>query len=189
MTCIVGIAARGSVYLGGDTAVSDTDSGGLWRGGSKLFRVGPLLVGTAGGSRAARILRFSVKLPPVPRGLDPFEYLAGRFADAVHAAYESSGATDKVEGRDCMDGCALIGYSGRLFHLGADFGVTECVEGEAAIGSGCYPAFGALYATRAQGPSERLRIALEASAEYIDTVRGPFTFEALGPVRANRRAA
>lgn len=176
MTCIVAVvAADGAIWMGGDSLGSDGQSA-LVRSEPKVVRRGAFLFGRSGDLRPTQVLFHAFTPPPHPDGKDALAYLVTDFAKALRQALVEHNVHLKDEEIGCE---VLIGYRGRLFGLECNFGVSEIARDYHAVGSGDQVALGALYGTRVMelvlSPERRVRLALEAAAEHVVTVRGPFT--------------
>lgn len=173
MTCIVGIAENGVVYLGGDSASSTPDGESFLPTRPKVFLIGEMAIGVAGSGRVNNLIRHKLTIPPVT--LDPERYLAIDFVDTLKSLLKDDGRKDDELMEDSF---LLIGLRGRLFLIDSTFQVSEMRCGYEAIGSGAPIALGSLYATSWDGnpPLGRLQMALNAAQEHNAFVRAPFMF-------------
>jgi ATP-dependent protease HslVU (ClpYQ) peptidase subunit len=172
MTCIVGVAHKGGVTIGGDSA----GVGGLSltvRKDPKVFRNGPCLIGFTSSFRMGQLLRFRLKVPDHPKGLPAYDWMATTFVDAVRDCLKAGGFAKKDNEAE-TGGVFLVGYRGRLYFVGDDYQVGVAAGGVDAVGCGWEIARGALYATRGQEPKSRVLTALRAAEAYSAGVRGPF---------------
>jgi ATP-dependent protease HslVU (ClpYQ) peptidase subunit len=183
MTLVVGVAENGKVLIGADSANSwgnDTARSQVCRN-SKVFRVGNLLIGSAGSGRVQNVLRY-VSFPKHPRGMTNFEYVAHLAAEAVRKAMIEAGAVDRHEGNaEEMTGnsSVLIGYRGGLYRMDSDFSVDEAADDFDAVGTGSPYALTVLEVTGEKPAAERLRLALKATEKNCWSVRRPFRIEVL----------
>lgn len=184
MTCIVGVACDDSVYIGSDSC---TSWGGLqdvaewpkvWHVGGQLGT--PLMVmGFCGAHHIPEVLRHAWTPPErVSADLDAYAFAV---VQSWRAALRESGQLGTVDGRDQMDGAALLAMADRLFFVSSDFHATEHRSGYMAIGSGEEVAIGAMWTLRLQpiGGREKVRAALRAAAAHAHGVRPPFTIATL----------
>lgn len=186
MTCIVGIAVDGNVYLGADSAGVGHRGDLHLRRDAKVFRRGPFLIGFTTSFRMGQLLRFKLDVPAQCDAVDTFEFMATSFIDAVRACLSAGGFAEKEKERE-SGGTFLVGYRGRLFYVDNDYHVGEDIRGVAACGSGDLIALGVLYATRSKSPKARLELALEAASAFNVNVQAPFIVEALLPVGGELR--
>ncbi|HZN70319.1 MAG TPA: hypothetical protein VFC00_01345 [Micromonosporaceae bacterium] len=172
MTAIVGLAERGSVYLGGDSAGVDGMSLAV-RADTKVFRTGRYLFGFTTSFRMGQLIRYSLK-PPKPKG-DLEDFMATRFIDALRECLKTGGWARKENDRE-EGGTFLVGIRGQLFAVYEDYQIARAADGFAAVGCGNEIALGAMYATARTGlgPRKRIRIALRAAERFSAGVRGPF---------------
>lgn len=180
MTCIVGIAQNGRVWLGGDSFM--LADGLVYPAESKLFRVGDFIVGGAGGWRYCQLLAHALELNPPAPDADIRKYLVTDFTEAVRAAVSRFGRMEKdADGAESTGSRALIGVRGCLYNFDGSLSYIPIAKGFAAIGSGSHVAMGSLYETEGSDmePGERLSRALEAAEALTDGVRRPFTYEVL----------
>lgn len=175
MTCIVGVEHAGGVTIGGDAAASSDNLTGC-RAGSKVFRVGPYLIGYTTSFRMGDLLKYALKppTPKAPKHLD--RQMVTEFIDTVRECLKDGGyarTSDQVESA----GEFLVAVSGRLYEIGADYQVGRPLEGYTAIGSGSLLAIGSL-ATTTNGKltaRQRSLAALNAAARHDPFVKPPFT--------------
>lgn len=170
MTCIVGVAHEGQVYLGGDSAGVSGYSLTV-RADAEVFRNGPYVLGFTSSFRMGQLLRYSLK-PPAPT-VDLEAFMVTTFVDAVRACLKAGGYASKTHEVE-EGGTFLVGVRGRLFRVDSDYQVGEAGAGYDAIGCGEDLAFGALYATGHLQPRRRVRVALEAAEAGSGGVRAPF---------------
>lgn len=177
MTCIVAYAEGGRTFMGADSAVSGGDQRTTLASG-KVWRNGPMIFGACGSLRHGQLIRYGVDVPPRPHGMDVTKYLATTFADVVRAAMKAGGGMETYYGVEHSEAWSLVGYAGRLFYLGADSSVVESTDSYTAVGSGEEYALGSLHSTASGGYSvrQRLRMALEAAANFSSSVAAPFSF-------------
>ncbi len=91
MTCIVGLAHGGRVYMGADSAGVaglDIDT----RRDPKLFKVGDLLIGFTTSFRMGQLLAYGFEPPPRPAGGDVRRWMVVDFVEAVRAVSGDGGA-------------------------------------------------------------------------------------------------
>lgn len=173
MTCIVGLVDSGQVWLGGDSAASGGYSLTV-RADPKVFTIGAFVMGFTTSFRMGQLLRYQFTPPLHDPAKDTFTYMVADFVEGVRTCLKNGGYT-RVESNVERGGQFLVGYQGRLFTVESDFQIGESLAGYDAVGSGQDLALGALYATSASPPAERIQIALQAASEFNSAVRGPFT--------------
>ena len=172
MTCIVGIAHKGMIHMGGDSCGSD----GSWQEvlNPKVFIVDDrFLIGCTTSFRMIDLLRFELEVDIQSPNQSDDEFMRTTFIHAVRECFKEGGwmenSSEKNEG-----GNFLVGYQGTLYEVQDDFSVLnskDCM----AIGSGSLPARGSLYTSK-EDPNipRRITLALEAAEATITSVRGPF---------------
>src|SRR5687767_9400585 len=115
MTCIVGIAHKGTVYMGGDSA----GVGGLdlvQRKDKKVFKNGPFIIGFCGSFRAGQVLQYKFVPPTQAPEHDVFDFMVCQFIDGARDALKSAGVA-KIENNVEEGELFLVGYKGRLFRV------------------------------------------------------------------------
>ena len=180
MTCIVGIVHDGEVIIGGDSAGSDGHMV-IQRADSKVFTVGPYVLGFTSSFRMGQLLRYRLDVE-APDTWDVDRYMATTFVDAVRECLKAGGwarttdsdPDDKEPGGSEAGGTFLVGIHGHLYQIEDDYQVGIASDGYDACGSGYMVALGSLYATAGRDPHERVRLALEAAAHVTPFVRAPF---------------
>ena len=175
MTCIVGIAEKGSVYIGGDSA----GVGGLSitiRADEKVFHNGPFIMGFTSSFRMGQLLRYRFNPPKQTVKQDDMEYMVNDFVDAVRKCF-AEGGWGKASGSENNEGGNfLVGYNGYLYEIFGDFQVAKPSKQYSACGCGEDLALGALYSTAGEKPEVRLKKALEAATAFSAGVAAPYAY-------------
>lgn len=177
MTAIVGIAHEGVVWIGGDSAGVGSGISNA-RADAKVFSNGHAVFGFTSSFRMGQLLRFSLKMPD-RCGLDLEHWLSTSFVDAVRQCLKDGGSARKdSEVESC--GTFLLGIEGRIFTIDSDFQVAENIEPWAVCGCGHAVTLGSLWTSAhvvglRDDPETRIRLALQAAANYCTGVRGPFS--------------
>lgn len=171
MTCIVGIAKDGIVYLAGDSALT-AEEGHIYVGKrAKVFRNGEIVIGNSGSIRIPQLLEYA----DLPTVTEPIErYMVTEFIPALKKLLKD----DEQKADNPMDDSAfLVGMRGHLFIVYSDFQASESALNYHAIGSASDIALGSLHTTRDSdiAPEQRLWCALNAAHAHNYTVREPFT--------------
>ncbi|GAA3604541.1 MULTISPECIES: hypothetical protein [Kineosporia] len=174
MTCIVGITDGHTVTIGGDSAGSDGWHVAV-RSDTKVFQVGPYIMGFTTSYRMGQLLRYSLEIGE-PDTWDVDRFMATTFIDAVRQCLTDGGYAKAEDGRE-EGGDFLVGIHGRLYVIGSDYQVGHTMAGYSAVGSGYLVALGSLHSTATSLIDSRQRtvMALEAAVELTDGVRPPFT--------------
>jgi ATP-dependent protease HslVU (ClpYQ) peptidase subunit len=172
VTCIVGIADKGRVWIGGDSAGSNGWSTHI-RSDTKVFRNGPYVLGFTTSFRMGQLLRYRLQAPE-PDGWDIDRFMATTFVDAVRQCLKDGGWAKTDNGQE-RGGTFLVGYRDRLYEIEDDFQIGYTACGYAAVGSGYLVALGSLYATTGSDAAERVSQALKAAEHFTGGVCGPFT--------------
>ncbi len=152
----------------------------------KILRSGPYLIGYTASFRIGQALR-RAELPEPSPDRDLYEHMVRRFLPAVaHVLRHDRDEIGDMWTRDtgvplAARGCLAVGLHGRVFGVTADLSILETGD-RIAIGNGRAYAYGALHALGTRGrPEDRVEKALEATAAYSPSVRGPFHIETLSP--------
>ena len=179
MTCIVGIAEKGKVYIGGDSAGVDERYALMVRADRKVFKNEGFVFGFTSSFRMGQLLAHSLKPPRRHPDTDVYAYMVTDFVNAVRDCLKTGGFAERHNEAESA-GTFLVGYAGRLFSIQNDYQVGENVDGFNACGCGDLIALGALYARQDGEPIDRLKLALEAAERFSAGVRAPFHFEQIG---------
>ena len=172
MTCIVGIAQGGKVYMGGDSAgVGGYDL--TIRADRKVFINDGFLMGFTSSFRMGQLLQYALKPPHPQEKADLMRFMATEFIDVVRNTLKAGGYASK-ENETESGGCFLVGYLGRLFRVHSDYQVAESAYGFDAVGCGESYAAGSLHATPKLEPKKRVLLALEVAEKCSAGVRAPF---------------
>jgi len=174
MTCIIGLAEGGKVWIGGDSASSD----GSWivraTAIEKVFQCPPFLLGCETSFRMMQILRYHLGDLPEQGESNTTAYMVKTFVERIRRIFKEHGFA-KIEDSKEEGGQFFVGYNGWLYLIGSDFQVNSYRDGLDAIGSGANLALGAMKALDFLPPRERVERALEVAAYFSGGVMPPFT--------------
>jgi hypothetical protein len=176
MTCIVGIAEKGKIYLGGDAITVSGHYDKTISRAPKVFIRGPMVFGACHSIRMRNLLQYRLDIP-IYRGDDLMTYLVNDFIDAVRDCFKRGGLAQEEKGRE-EGGKFLLGFQGQLFCVELEYDILVPSTPYYAIGCGDNIAFGSLYSTEQlnMDPMRRLELALHAAERHNTDVSGPFTF-------------
>ena len=180
MTCIIGILdkKKRTIFLGGDSA-GVAGQGMTIVKKPKVFMNREFIMGYTDSFRMGQVLEYGFIPPKHPKGMGVTRYMVTDFMDHLRICFKDAGYM-KIDGEREQGGAFIVGYKGHLFGVESDLQVTESRKPFEACGSGSWQAEGALYATQDwKDPVKRIRMALRAAAEFIVSVRGPFTIKSL----------
>jgi ATP-dependent protease HslVU (ClpYQ) peptidase subunit len=166
MTCIVGIAHLGHVYLSADRGLSDDDLITAMSN-PKIRQNDKYLIGYADSVGTGQLLHW-ITLPTPPRN-NLEKFMRTTFVNTVRKQLNDSG----VDLKDNAHASFLIGVSGELFYVDTtDWQVTKVDY--MAIGSGAAIAMGSLYTTQTWKSAEkRAFTAVSAAIELSPSCMGP----------------
>ena len=181
MTVIAGISLDQKVWIGADSAgVAGWDL--TIRADSKVFTVGPFLIGFTTSFRMGQLLEDSLVPPEHPDGMTDAKFLRTAFIKAVRACF-TEGGFSTIDNNKERAGEFLLGYRGKLYSVESDFQVGEPLAGYAACGCGSQAALGSLHTTgwlNSFTPHERITAALDAAYAHSAGVRPPFLILKIG---------
>lgn len=173
MTCIVGIAEDGNVWIGGDSSGVGPAYDLSHRTDKKVFLNGEFIIGFTSSFRMGQLLAHAF-VPPMRRpAIDIYAYMVTDFVNEVRICLKAGGFAERHNEAE-QAGTFLVGYAGRLFGIHGDYQVSEQIDGFDAVGCGSQIAKGSLYASKGSPPDERIRTALEAAEHFSAGVRAPF---------------
>lgn len=174
MTCIIGYIDKEGVYIGGDSAAISTDDLSLnLRNDEKVFAKGEFIFGYSTSFRMGQLLKYKLRIPSHPKGMENHQYMATIFIDAVKKCFEDNDYNDMM-GDD--GGCFLVGYQGKLYSILPDYQVAMPREAYSSIGCGEHIAMGAMYASTEKDPIKKIEVALNAATTFSMGVRPPFNY-------------
>lgn len=180
MTVIVGLVHEGEVYLGGDRGATCVDNLTVYAVSQpKVWRYQhnrtstTMVMGACDSFRMLQLLHH-VMSPALPRtDIDPMAYMVKDFVPHLREVVERAGLPPDEDG-PYLHGNVMVGFSGRLFVVRADFAVLEDARSYTAIGAGSAFAQGALWVSNERDPELRLQTAMSAAADHSFTVSEPF---------------
>ena len=180
MTCIVGLVQDGKIYLGGDSAATDS-----WETRAsrlkKVFRRGEFLIGYTSSFRMGQILQHHLDVRSKESGEDDEHFMVAGFVEAVRECLKKFAYT-KVEHSREEGGTFLVGYNGGLYNVMSDFQVNFYHDAYDAIGGGAQYALGAMRVLGEMAtPEARIYRALEAAAYFSNGVCAPFYVDVMEP--------
>ena len=166
MTCIVGIAKDGIIYMGGDRGASDSYTI-LSLSRPKVKQCGDYLIGFAGSLGIGELAHY-IDLPPIGKNIE--KTLRTSFVKALKNAIEEYCNASHLDDNSTD---WLIGVQGRLFEISSeDWSVAEF--NETSIGSGNNIALGSLHTTRSWKDQEkRIKHSLQAAVDISPSCSGP----------------
>jgi hypothetical protein len=128
MTCIVGVIEKEKVWLGGDSAISNSQVVTILKS-TKVFKKGPFIIGCEGSFRMLQLLKYDLVIPKLTNK-DIEKYLCTEFAENIKNLVK-----DKLSDHEGSKfGSFLIGYKNRLFEFDEDLQVIETLNGVNSIG-------------------------------------------------------
>lgn len=172
MTCIVGIAHEGKVYIGGDS-MGSTTTRQVIRKDEKVFQIEDMLFGFCASYRVGQLVRYFFKKPAHSHKVGMEQYMHQLVVPEIRRILDEHGSQHKKDDVEQSLGTFLIGYRGRLFEMDYDYQIGEPAAGYEAIGSGASVAIGSLYSTTGD-PEKRIVTALEAAALHARGVGAPW---------------
>lgn len=176
MTCIVGIAQNGKVWIGGDSA---SVQGWLVRRTAlpKVFRVQNFLIGYTSSFRFGQILQYHFSAPK-QNGQSDIKYLVTVVVPEIRQCMKEHWF-ENVLSEDDKGGRFLLGYNRQLYRVDMDFQVNPTISGYDACGSGQEFALSVLYTHRKLASKKRILKALKTAAHFCGSVCKPFVIEVL----------
>jgi hypothetical protein len=182
MTCIAGIIENTKIFIGAESAGTDSDANLTIRKAPKVFRVRDFLIGGAGSFRINQIVEHVFIPPPRPARMNIKRYMVSEFIPELRLTLLNQGALNTIKGTTQeYDGNFLVGYKEHLFLIYDDFDVEEIQEHYHACGCASAYALGALYASGRinAGPEERLEQAIQAAVKFSGACRGPIIIRSI----------
>lgn len=171
MTCIIGIASEGNVWIGGDSASVRGYETRVTKI-PKVFRVQEFLIGYTSSFRMGQILQYHLETP-TQENQEDLEYLVTKFIPAVRSCLKEHWFSTLPD-KDGQGGRFLVGYKGHLYAIYSDFQVNESSDGFEACGSGREYALGATQALSYLSPRVRIQQALNTVSHFSHAVCAPF---------------
>jgi ATP-dependent protease HslVU (ClpYQ) peptidase subunit len=168
MTTIVGLCKNGTVTLGADSQVTDSDRPNNSLIMEKITKNNGYLIAGSGDSTPCDILQHIFK-PPVPTVAERknmYKFMITKFVPAMREALDENGW--KPVPNEDSGFSMLIAFDGELFDIGDDFSVLLNDTGIYGVGNGSKYAIGAL----SVGAS--VEKALEVAADNDVYTSGPF---------------
>lgn len=180
MTCIVGIATEGKVYIGSDSLGGGRNQKNIYKH-SKVFIKEDFIIGYTSSFRMGQILEVEWKVPERNEYIkDDYAFMIKQVVPSIKECFKEHGFGNIKDGEQDFAGDFLIGYNGSVYHLQDDFSVLEATDDFNSVGSGFHIALGSLASTvHWEHPEERIYQAIEAAEKYKPTVQGPIHIKVL----------
>lgn len=168
MTCIAALKHEGKVYMAGDRGASD-DNIILSLEAPKVWKIGPYLIGYAGGLDGERI-RYNFK-PTAPNIKDTDKFMQTKFIKELREFYNEFWVDTSKDG----DLGLIIGIRGEIYeHSAVDMSLSKYTLPYMAMGSGSEYAYGVLFATDKQkNARNRVLQAVNAAIKFSTSCTGP----------------
>ena len=184
MTCIVGYAVDGNVYMGGDSAGVGEGYSLQIRAEEKVFLKGSMIFGFTTSFRMGQLLRYELEIPKHEDNLSDMEYLCSVFIKAVINCFRDNGFLT-TSGSVIEGGVFLIGYRGKVYYVDDDFHIANLKTPFTACGCGGQIALGAMEVLVNSGspvckPAKAVKRALSAAGAHSAGVSGPYVVKCLG---------
>ncbi len=177
MTCIVGIAQGGVVYMGADS-IGHANGQRNIVAVRKLIRVDEFLIGYTTSFRMGQILQYHLSVRPQANDESDERYMVVAFTEAVRSVLRDMAFTE-IDKNQETGGRFLVGYRGNLYEIYPDFQVSMYVSGISACGAGEHYALGAMLAMPKLSPVVRIKRALEVAGKLSVYVAPPYHIEIL----------
>lgn len=170
MTCVVAIWNGRRVFMGADSAATDSHSMDRWTlGFPKVIRKGDFLYGLAGDPTVLQGLRSSFE--PTPAEYSGFDYISGPFINSLREFVENN----QLNQGPYMPAQLLIGYQGVAYEIMQNYLVVKTQNNYASIGSGSSYALGSLAHSKGS-PRKRIEQALKSACEHNAGCAPPFNY-------------
>lgn len=183
MTCIIGYEADGGVYLIGDRRVSYSgwcDTAAFPKIGTATLRDQmPIGFGCAGNPRILQLLQYAVewRMQSGPGDEEPFGWLVRKIIPLVKGVVDEAGVPGCDREAGTLDASLIFAVAGQVLRVERHWQVFRSVHRFLGIGL-CDQAEGVLYALEQVPndlpPSDRLRLAIEACAQFAQGVGPPY---------------
>lgn len=180
MTCIIGYEYDGDVYIGSDSAVSDSWTISSLAAKEKVFINGGIIWGCCGSPRVSQLLHYALEVPEVDEDQSDMAYLVINLIDAIRNLLKEKGSLYDSSDNHIQQlpwSALVIGYNGKIYVIDSDFQVSRSNDGFSCEGSGKEVAIGAMQILKNDNQltaEDKIKKALEASAHHTCFVRGPF---------------
>lgn len=177
MTCIVALKTPRGVILGGDSAGVEGYTLGI-RTDEKVFsRMGggaKWTFGFTSSFRMGQLIRYSLKIPKVPKNKNLQGYMATKFINACRDCFKTGGQARKHNEEESA-GIFIAAVRGQIFTIYEDYQIGQATEDFVAVGCGGQIARGSLYTSPDHWEPKNRVIAALSAAEYCSAgVRSPF---------------
>lgn len=177
MTCVVAISDGVNVYMGSDSAISDSDTGNMSNLRlPKIFIRDEYLIGYSGSIRFGKFIQHSFEFPIVPEWAVGSDKLDEFINGSVIPEMKIQTSSHELEPKEKEVFSLLIGIRGHIFEVDNEWGAYEVLDNYAAIGSGGPIALGAIYASNAIGsPESKLILGLKSAIKFNAFCKEPYT--------------
>lgn len=174
MTCIAAIKTKDSIWIGGDSTISDDNSkSGMKQ--SKVFLSGTDIIGCAGDLRFISLMSnwlYPERLPSTTIS----KYIHIDLVNSIREHLSEGGYVIKDNEQEKIGSNMIFTYEKELYLMDENFGIWSPDSNYGAIGSGADVAMGVLFALAKLKTSEEEKITtcLDAASKYAIGVGPPY---------------
>lgn len=176
MSCVVAMTNGKTVWMGGDSAVTDNETVTIVNN-RKVVLVGDILLGHVGGLRPGQVIEHTKSLQR-KRGNKPVDQYVYEWLEAARSQVIKVCPFDSEDEEDLgtqdPDVTFLLGHAGRIYLVDRSWTLIDVAATYFAIGLGAPFAMGALTQLANQPEEDAVRTALEVSALFCPSVAAPF---------------
>jgi ATP-dependent protease HslVU (ClpYQ) peptidase subunit len=175
MTCIVALEHQNSIYLGSDSAFSDTQTILSLSNSDKIFSNNNFIFGVCGSLRLAQLLQYDYKPPKQPKKLSDIQFLVSIFCDDLRSYLEEKEHSFGTE-ENVFYSAVIIGYNKKIYLLDEAYQISRPNYNYICEGSGKQVALGAMHVLMniEDKPENKINQSLEAAAKHTCFVQPPF---------------
>jgi len=166
MTCIVGLIKGRTVWLGADSASTDTQFHKTIIKDPKVFVRGRIGLGVCGYPKVMDALSSGIDMPEQSCN-DDRAFLVNELVPTIRDGLVRLDAAfrDEKTSEIVFNGEALLAYNGKLYKLQSNFQLIQARAGFDTTGSGGDLAMGSMASTaHVRNPKKRILMALEAAS-------------------------
>lgn len=174
MTIIIGLEDKGTVFMGGDSAVTTWPNCVEVVRDKKVFFMGDMLLGSAGALRTSQIVRHGLSFRYQFEQESLMDYLVNGIAEPMRDALKERGASKIEANEETSLNWWLLGYRGKVYEIDGGFSITNTTRGFTAIGSGRDFALASMLALKHLPPKERILESLKIAGKFDSYVKPPY---------------
>jgi ATP-dependent protease HslVU (ClpYQ) peptidase subunit len=174
MTCIVAIRQKNKVWIGGDSAGTNSSTRRI-REDSKVFRLDKFVFGYTTSFRMGQLIRHKFQPGLLTQSNNP-DNIIFDIVEQVRKILEEY-KYSRIESNESTGGEFIVAWKNNLYTVYSDFQYAKVKDNFTSCGCGVSFALGSLFETGNINPHKRIIRALKTAEYFSNSVIRPFVIK------------